>query len=110
MTLYSVQQFATKENWIAIDTAGSGGSRARKIAVQKRKLRDLCTLRKANGDAILFEGFRGELVEGRLDAGVWVPDRRKVLRNDMKHTNSLTGAGGVLAVLLSWGVATIEEH
>ena len=96
----SVQQFATQENWIAIDT-GHRRSRARKNAVQKRKLRDLCTLRDAENNVIPFEAYKGVS---------WVPDRRKVLRNDMKHTNSLTGAGGVMAVLLSWGVATIEHE
>ena len=42
--------------------------------------------------------------------GVWVPDRRAVLRNEMKQAVSLTGVGGVSAVLVKWGVATIVAH
>ena len=109
MTIHPTQQYVATKGWPAID-AGRGRGRTRKIAVQKRKLRDGCTLRDVNGEVIPFEAYKGELVEGKLVDGIWVPDRRKVLRNDMKHTNSLTGVGGVLAVLLSWGVATIEEH
>ena len=41
------------------------------------------------------------------DKKIWVPDRRAVLRNKMKHANSLTGEGGVLAVLNALGVTSI---
>ena len=106
--------YAAQKGWAAIDTL-RGFSRASKTAVQKRKLRDRCTLFDVNGEIIPFEGCKGELVEGKLVENafgtmVWVPDCRKVLRNEMKHADSLTGAGGVLSVLLSWGVVAIEEH
>ena len=98
----TIDQYANNMNWAAIDALGSRTRRAKGIAAQRRLLRDVCTLRDANGEVVPYEAFKGELVE--------LPDRRKELRNDMKHTNSLTGEGGVRDVLHGWGVVTIAVH
>ena len=97
--VYTIFEYAANKNWGGIDALDSRTRRAKGVAVQRRLLRDACTLRDANGEVIPFEGNKGELVEGKLveeESGekIWAPDRRKVLRNDMKHADSLTGAGG----------------
>ena len=108
--IHTIDQYATANNWADIDALGSRTRRAEGVVEQRRLLRDECTLRDANGEVVPYEAFKGELVEGKLVDGIWVPDRRKVLRNDMKHTNSLTGEGGVRDVLHGWGVVTIAVH
>ena len=84
--VYTIFEYAANKNWGGIDALDSRTRRAKGVAVQRRLLRDVCTLRDANGEVVPFEAFKGELVEGKLVDGIWVPDRRKVLRNDMKHT------------------------
>ena len=100
--VYTIFEYAANKNWGGIDALDSRTRRAKGVAVQRRLLRDVCTLRDANGEVVPYEAFKGELVE--------LPDRRKELRNDMKHTNSLTGEGGVQDVLHGWGVVTIAVH
>ena len=110
---YTIHQYATNNNWAGLDAFGSPQQRRSALALQRRKLRDECTLRDADDEVIPFVAFKRELVEGKLDdpndpdKKIWVPDRREVLRIEMKHADSLTGAGGVLAVLVAWGVTTI---
>ena len=100
--IHTIDQYATANNWADIDALGSRTRRAKGVVEQRRLLRDGCTLRDVNDEVIPFEAYKGELVER--------PDRRKELRNDMKHTNSLTGEGGVQDVLHGWGVVTIAVH
>ena len=90
--IYMTHQYAAIKGWAAIDALEPRTRRAKRIAVQRRVLRDECTLRDANGEVVPFDAFNNEL------------------REEMKHTNSLTGVGGILAVLVAWGVTTIEEH
>ena len=80
--IYTIGQYAAKENWYGIDALDSHPRRAKGVAVQRRLLRDACTLRDANGEVVPFD------------------------RHRMKQTNSLTG---VLDVLVAWGVTTIVE-
>ena len=80
---YTIVQYAEKENWYGIDAFHSPTRRAKGVAVQRRLLRDGCTLRDAIGEVVPFD------------------------RHRMKQINSLTGVGGVLAVLVAWGVTTI---
>ena len=84
MPTYTIDQYAAINNWAAIDALGSR-ARAKGVALQREKLRDECTLRDANGEVVPFD------------------------RHRMKQTNSLTGVGGVLDVLVAWGVTTIVE-
>ena len=83
--VYTINQYAAKEDWGGIDALDSRTRRAKGVAVQRRLLRDACTLRDANGEVVPFD------------------------RHRMKQTNSLTGVGGVLDVLVAWGVTTIVE-
>ena len=84
MPTYTIDQYADINGWAGIDALGSS-RRAKGVAVQRRLLRDVCTLRDANGEVVPF------------------------CRHTMKQTNTLTGVGGVLAVLVAWGVTTIIE-
>ena len=113
MPTYTIDQYADINGWAGIDALGSS-RRAKGVALQREKLRDECTLRDANDEVIPFVAFKRELVEGKLepdpndpDKKIWVPDRRAVIRNKMKHANSLTGEGGVKAVLVALGVTSI---
>ena len=45
----TIDQYANNMNWAAIDALGSRTRRAKGIAAQRRLLRDVCTLRDANG-------------------------------------------------------------
>ena len=83
--VYTIFEYAANKNWGGIDALDSRTRRAKGVAVQRRSLRDACTLRDANGEVVPFD------------------------RHRMKQTNSLTGVGGVLAVLVAWGVTTIVE-
>ena len=83
--VYTIFEYAANKNWGGIDALDSHTRRAKGVAVQRRLLRDVCTLRDANGEVVPFD------------------------RHRMKQTNSLTGVGGVLDVLVAWGVTTIVE-
>ena len=107
MPTYTIDQYADFNGWAGIDALGSS-RRAKGVALQREKLRDECTLRDANDEVIPFEAFKRELVAGKLVDGVWVPDRREVLRNEMEQAYGLTGEGGVKAVLVAWGVTAID--
>ena len=105
--VYTIFEYAANKNWGGIDALDSRTRRAKGVAVQRRLLRDVCTLRDANDEVIPFEAFKRELVAGKLVDGVWVPDRREVLRNEMEQAYGLTGEGGVKAVLVALGVTSI---
>ena len=83
--VYTIFEYAANKNWGGIDALDSRTRRAKGVAVQRRLLRDVCTLRDANGEVVPF------------------------CRHTMKQTNTLTDVGGVLAVLVAWGVTTIIE-
>ena len=71
--VYTIFEYAANKNWGGIDALDSRTRRAKGVAVQRRLLRDGCTLRDANGEVVPFD------------------------RHRMKQINSLTGVGGVLA-------------
>ena len=52
--IYTIGQYAAKENWYGIDALDSHPRRAKGVAVQRRLLRDACTLRSVTPTARSF--------------------------------------------------------